>query len=208
MYYCKWWTTGTDFHTQHVHSREFYISWSGCMRLQLDWNERDFVIIRTSLFYCVYTYCSIALQVAVTLQLQVHVSTFLFCCYILQSFILVVLKKSRIAFCMIVETINPLLFLKHIAATDFHSKLTTIHEMSWSTINVTNWCISKPLPTTKCYNITCCKVLKPSKALPRKVLNILNNCFHISDKETSNLHLIPHSIWLVTHLSNSWWVCP
>lgn len=79
--------------------------------------------------------------------------------------------------------------------------------MSWSTINATNWCISKPLPTTKCYNITCCKILKPSKALPRKVLNIsqllLNNCFHISDKETSNLHLILHSIWLVTYFSNS-----
>lgn len=101
------------------------------MRLQLDWNERDFVIIRISLFYCVYdihTYCSVALQVAVTLQLQVHVSTFLYCCYIPQSFILVVLKKSRIVFCMIVETINPLIFLKHIAATDFHSKLAAINE--------------------------------------------------------------------------------
>lgn len=34
--------------------------------------------------------------------------------------------------------------------------------------------------------------------LPRKVLNIsqllLNNCFHISDKEMSNLHLVLHSI--------------
>lgn len=122
VYYCKWWTTSTDFHTQHIHSREFYISWSGCMRLQLDWNERDCYHQDQSILLCVliHTYCSVALQV--------HVSTFLFCCYILQSFILVVLKKSWIAFCMIVETINPLLFLKHIAATDFHSKLAAIHE--------------------------------------------------------------------------------
>lgn len=61
VYNCKWWTTSTG------------ISLSGCMRLQLDWSERDFLIIRSSLFTVfmlhIYTNWSVALQVTATLML-------------------------------------------------------------------------------------------------------------------------------------------
>lgn len=112
-------------HSTHIPKRILYfLKWLYEVAARLEWKRLSYHQEQFILLYVViYINCSVALQMT-----AIHASTFLYHCYILQSFILVVLKKSRIVWLWKLSSL--LFFSKHIAATDLNSKL-TIQSYSW-----------------------------------------------------------------------------